>query len=89
MKKNINKLGGLHKSQKILLALSQKGLSREIAYEIVQSAAMESWNNDKRFEDIINNSEKIKKYLDQNELNDILTRDEDLGQIDWIFKNKF
>ncbi len=89
MKKNINKLGGFHKSQKILLALNQKGLSREVAYEIVQNASMESWDNGKKFEDIIYNSEKIKKYLDKNELDNIFKSKEDLGQIDWIFKNKF
>ena len=45
MKKNLSLLGGLHKSQNILLALIQKGLLRQEAYSIVQKCAMESWNN--------------------------------------------
>ena len=47
MKANLNKLGGLHKSQNILLALIQKGISRQDAYVMVQSAAMQSWNSKK------------------------------------------
>ena len=45
MKKNLDKLGGLHKSQNILLALIKKHLSRQEAYLIIQSAAMKSWNS--------------------------------------------
>ncbi len=42
---NLNSLGGLHFSQRVLLALTQKGVSREDAYRMVQSNAMEVWND--------------------------------------------
>jgi adenylosuccinate lyase len=42
---NLNSLGGLHFSQRVLLALTQAGLSREDAYRIVQTNAMEVWDN--------------------------------------------
>ena len=43
MKKNLNLLGGLHNSQKLLLRLTKKGLSRQEAYSIVQKNAMKAW----------------------------------------------
>ena len=89
MKKNLKKLGGLHKSQDILLTLVQKGLSRNDAYTLVQSAAMKSWNSSQRFEDILYNSKAIKKYLNHNELKKILSSEEKIDNIDWIYKNKF
>ena len=89
MKTNLNKLGGLHKSQIILLALIQKGISRQDAYVIVQTAAMESWNSKQKFEDILNNNKEIKKYLNPEELKKILYSEDKLDNIDWIFKNKF
>tara|TARA_B110000263_G_scaffold248646_1_gene264031 strand:- start:847 stop:2136 length:1290 start_codon:yes stop_codon:yes gene_type:complete len=89
MKKNLKKLGGLHKSQDILLTLVQKGLSRNDAYTLVQSAAMKSWNSSQIFEDILYNSKAIKKYLNHNELKKILSREEKIDNIDWIYKNKF
>ena len=47
MKKNLNLLGGLHKSQTILLLLSAKGLPKTEAYALVQQCAMLSWNNNR------------------------------------------
>src|SRR5210317_2353258 len=48
MEKNLNLLGGLHNSQKLLLKLTKKGLSRQEAYSIVQKNAMEAWDNEKK-----------------------------------------
>ena len=43
MKKNLDRLGGLHNSQRVLLALTQAGASREEAYTLVQRNAMKTW----------------------------------------------
>lgn len=43
MKRNLDKLGGLHNSQRVLLALTQAGASREEAYSLVQRNAMKTW----------------------------------------------
>ena len=88
MKKNLNQLGGLHKSQNILLALIHKGLSRQDAYSIVQSSAMKSWNTKERFEDILVNNEKIQKHLTKEDIRKILYSKDKVSNIDWIFKNK-
>ena len=88
MKKNIEKLGGLHKSQNVLLALIHRGLSRQEAYNLVQRAAMKSWDTGKNFEKILVDNVKIKKYLDDNELKSILSSEDKIVHLNWIFKNK-
>ena len=89
MKKNLDKLGGLHKSQNILLALIQKRLSRQEAYLIIQSAAMKSWNSNKQFKDILQKDKKIKKYLNKNDLNKLLNSKDKVTHIDKIFQEAF
>ena len=89
MKTNLDKLGGLHKSHNILMALIKKGLSRQIAYDLVQKSSIESWNTKKKLGDILKENNKILKYLSKKELNNILLNDGDLSKIDWVFKNKF
>ena len=67
MKKNLNLLGGLHNSQKLLLKLIKKGLSRQEAYSIVQKNAMKAWGNKKDFYDILKNDKiLLKKYQKKN-----------------------
>ena len=88
MKKNLSLLGGLHNSQKLLLKLTKKGLSRQEAYSIVQKNAMEAWNNKKNFYDVLKTDNKLLKYLSKEELKNILEIDTNNSKIDWIFKNK-
>ena len=88
MLKNIHQFGGLHKSQNILLALTQKGLSRQKAYTIVQSSAMKSWNSKEKFEDIIRLNDEIKKHLTEEELNKVFSKDNEITNIEWIYNNK-
>ena len=88
MKKNLNLLGKLHNSQKLLLELTKKGLSRQEAYSIIQKNAMEAWNNKKNFYDVLKNDKKLLKCLSTKEIKDILEINIKNNKIDWIFKNK-
>ena len=88
MSKNLNLLGGLHKSQKLLLKLTQKGILRQLAYSIIQKNAMEAWNNNKNFYDILKNDKTLLKHISKQELKDIMKDDTKKNHIDWIFKNK-
>ncbi len=88
MKKNLNLLGGLHNSQKLLLALTKKGLSRQEAYSIVQKNAMEAWVNKKNFHEILKNDKILLKKISKEELRKIIEIDTKNNKIDWIFKNK-
>ena len=89
MKKNLIKLGGLHKSQNILLALINKGLSRQEAYNIVQRAAMKSFSSNKNFELLIKTSKDIKKYLSKAEIDKLLFSKEKIKHINQIFNKAF
>jgi len=88
MKKNINLLGGLHKSQNILLHLTQKGMSRQKAYSIIQKAAMRSWQSEEHFEDILKADNEINKYIKKNELKKLLLNSNKINHINWIFDKK-
>ena len=88
MKKNLNLLGKLHNSQKLLLELTKKGLSRQEAYSIIQKNAMEAWNNKKNFYDVLKNDKKLLKCISTKEIKDILEINIKNNKIDWIFKNK-
>ena len=68
IKENLNSLGGLHFSQRVLLALTQAGLSREDAYSLVQSRAMEVWQDLQEgkkvsFKDRLLSDETVAKHL--------------------------
>ena len=69
MKKNFNLLDGLHNSQKLLLKLTQKGLSRQLAYSIVQKNAMNSWENNSSFYSNIISDKKITAKIPVNKTN--------------------
>ena len=88
MEKNLNLLGGLYNSQKLLLKLTKKGLSRQDAYSIVQKNAMEAWNNKKKFHEVLKKDKILLKYISKEELKNILENDKKNSKIDWIFKNK-
>ena len=78
----------MHNSQKLLLKLTKKGLSRQEAYSIVQKNAMEAWDNKKKFHDVLKKDKILLKHISTEELKNILKKDEKNSKIDWIFKNK-
>ena len=88
MLKNLNMLGGLHRTHNIMLKLIEKGLKRQQAYKIVQESAMETWNNNKNFSQVLQKNKELNKILNSKEIEKIIKDDNDLKKIDWIFKNK-
>ena len=88
MEKNLNLLGGLDKSQDLLLSLTKKGVSRQKAYSIIQKCAMASWNNKNNFEEILLKNKEFRKYFSENELKKIMIKNDKIEKIAWIFKNK-
>ena len=89
MKKNLNILGGLHKSQNILLKLTQMGVSRQKAYKLVQSLAMKSLDSNKKFDDVIMEDPIILKYINKQDLKESLFTNNKVKHIDKIFKKAF
>src|SRR3989338_1299750 len=71
MAANLESSRGLYASQSLLLDLVRAGMTREEAYKIVQSCAMESWKTGKHFYDLIAAEKQIQKNLSEKELDEI------------------
>ncbi len=89
MKKNLESLGGLHKSQNILLALIQRGISRQKAYTLIQFAAKKSLISNKKFEDLLIKNPEIKKYINEKDLEKLFLKNNTIKHIERIFKAAF
>jgi len=86
MLRNLNLTKGLIFSQKVLLALVEKGLTRETAYKIVQRNAMRCWKTGENFIDVLKEDEDIIKYLGDGELEKIFDYKSILEKINFIFE---
>ena len=84
--KNLHLTKGLIFSQNLLLALIDKKMNREDAYKIVQTLAMECWDNNLNFEEEVSQNPQIRKYISNKELNDIFNYENCLKNVDFIFK---
>jgi len=86
---NVNLTNGLIYSQSVLLALAQKGISREKAYKIVQKAAMECWDTKENFQDILKKNEVFTSILNNDELNSLFSLNKFTNNVDSIFLRVF
>jgi adenylosuccinate lyase len=89
MQKNLDRLGGLIHSQRVLLALTQKGVSREDAYALVQRNAMPVWRGEGDFLALLKNDKDVRKLLRGAELEELFDLGYHLKNIDFIFKRVF
>lgn len=86
MKRNMGRTYGLIYSQRILLALIDKGLVREEAYDTVQPLAMQAWDEQVQFRTLVDASEKITSYLTKEELDECFDYNYHLEHVDMIFE---
>ncbi len=86
---NLDRLGGLHESQRVLLALTHKGMSRENAYECVQRHAMRAWRGDGIFRDLLRADEEIAGHLTGQEIDALFEPGYHLKHVDTIFARVF
>jgi len=86
MKRNMTRTYGLIYSQRILLALIDKGLVREEAYDTVQPLAMQAWDKQVQFRTLVDASEKITSYLTKEELDECFDYNYHLQHVDMIFE---
>ncbi|MFN2499140.1 MAG: adenylosuccinate lyase [Pyrinomonadaceae bacterium] len=89
MLENIQATRGLVFSGQLLLALTQKGVAREIAYEWVQRNAMKVWDENKNFRELLNSDADISGKLSAGELDGVFNLDTYLRNIDTIFERVF
>jgi adenylosuccinate lyase len=94
MRLNLEKLGGLVHSQQVLLALTQKGASRESAYEMVQSNAMKVWETPEHerknvYKKLLIDDQNVRKFLDEEEIEILFNLEQHFVHVDTIFKRVF
>jgi adenylosuccinate lyase len=89
MQKNLDRLGGLVHSQRVLLALTQKGVAREDAYRLVQRNAMKVWEGKGDFLTFLKADQDVRKHLSEKELSKNFDLDYHLSQVDTIFRRVF
>jgi len=89
MAKNLDRLGGLVHSQRVLIALTQKGVAREDAYRIVQQNAMKVWRGEGDFLSLLAADKTVRKHLSEAELKANFDLGYHLKHVDTIFKRVF
>ena len=89
MAKNLDRLGGLVHSQRVLIALTQKGLPREDAYRIVQRNAMRTWRGEGDFRSLFKADEAVREYLSEAEIEANFDLDYHLKHVDTVFDRVF
>ncbi len=89
MQRNLDRLGGLIHSQRILLALTQKGMSREDSYSAVQRNAMPVWRGEANFLDLLKKDKDVTALLSNAELESLFDLGYHTKHVDTIFRRVF
>jgi adenylosuccinate lyase len=89
MRRNLDQLGGLVDSQRVLLALTQAGMSREDAYRAVQRSAMPAWHGEGRFLDLLKADKEVSKCLKPEALERLFDETYHTKHVDTIFRRVF
>ncbi len=89
MQRNLDRLGGLVHSQRVLLALTQKGMSREDSYAAVQRNAMPVWRGEGQFLDLLKADKEIAAHLSAAELESLFDLGYHTKHVDTIFARVF
>jgi adenylosuccinate lyase len=89
MRENLESLGGLVDSQRVLLALTQAGMSREDAYAAVQRHAMAAWHEEGSFADLLKRDPEIARFLDPQTIDGLFDTGYHFKHVDTIFRRVF
>ena len=89
MRKNLDRIGGLVHSQRVLLALIQKGVSREEAYRLVQRNAMKVWRGEGDFLTFLKADPDVRNHLTESEIDQNFDLNSYLRYVDLIFSRVF
>ena len=89
MRKNLDRLGGLIHSQRVLLALTEKGVARDDAYAIVQRNAMRAWRDEGEFLKLLKADKDVARVLSEHQLEALFDLGYHLKHVDTIFERVF
>jgi adenylosuccinate lyase len=85
----INSMGGLHNSQRVLLALVEKGVSREDAYRLVQRNAMRTWKKEGPLNELLKGDADVSARLTATEIDSLFDLEYHFKHVDTIFARVF
>ena len=86
MRDNMDRTYGLYNSQRLLIKLIDKGLSREEAYDLVQPQAMKAWEEGRSFKEIVLSHPGIVRHLTEEEINEAFDPAYHLKRVDYILE---
>jgi adenylosuccinate lyase len=89
MRRNLDRLGGLVNSQRVLLALTQKGVARETAYAAVQRNAMKVWRGEGNFPELLMSDPDVRPHLNDAELSELFDLAYHFKNLDALFTRAF
>ena len=89
MRRNLDSLKGLVQSQRVLLALTQKGMAREDAYAAVQGAAMKVWRGEGTFVELLQADPAVRPHLTDADLDEAMDPADSFRHVDFIFGRVF
>jgi adenylosuccinate lyase len=89
MAKNLNLMGGLYNSQRVLLKLANAGASRERAYELVQRNAMKVWEQQKDLMEELLHDADVRSFLSEADVREAFDLQYHLKHVDTIFARVF
>jgi adenylosuccinate lyase len=89
MRENLDRAGGLVHSGRVLLALTQKGVSREDAYRLVQASAMRAWRGEGGLKDLLKADPEVAHRLSASEIEALFDLDYHFQEVDTIFARVF
>ncbi len=89
MRENINLTRGLIFSQRVMLALTKKNISREEAYKLTQRNSLKAWDEQKDFKELLKSDSEVTKLLSVEEIEDCFSLDPYLEKIDYIYDKVF
>src|SRR4249919_1149198 len=89
MQANLDRLGGLVHSQRVMIALTQKGVSREDAYRLVQRNAIKVWGGESDFLSLLKADKDVRAKLSDKELEANFNLDHHFKHVDTIFRRVF
>src|SRR5262249_5703002 len=89
MQRNLDRLGGLIHSQRVLIALTQKGVAREDAYRLVQRNAMKGWAGEGDFLTLLKSDPDVRAKLSDKDIETNFDLNYHLKHVDTIFERVF
>ena len=89
MRENMELTRGLVFSQAVLLALTERGMSREDAYRVVQDNAMKAWAKEGHFRELLEADARLRRVLDSTDLDELFDPERMLGEVGAIYRRVF